>query len=88
MQLSLCTDVFWHQHKDANCKIPRIPKSNQEYWLPKLQRNTSRDKENKTKLRKMGWRVFVIWECEISNREYLIKMIKTSLDSSITLNKS
>ena len=56
---------FWHQHSDAHCKIARQPQSNQHYWLPKLQRNVTRDGEHQAKLLALGWDVLVIWECEI-----------------------
>jgi len=70
---------FWHRH---NCKAGRKePKSNQEYWIPKLERNLLRDKENREVLVKMGWRVLVLWECELKNKEDLTKMVKLFLDS-------
>ena len=53
---------FWHQH--SGCIDSHIPKSRLEYWGPKLARNQWRDKENERKLRKLGWRVLVVWECE------------------------
>lgn len=54
---------FWHHH--ANCG--RLPKSHLDYWLPKLQRNEERDQVNMRALRREGWRVLVIWECQIRN---------------------
>lgn len=57
---------FWHQHPDPNCKGSRRPKSNQEYWLPKLQRNVQRDKRARSELKDAGWSVLAVWECEIS----------------------
>lgn len=55
---------FWHQHGAKNCKISRIPKSNLEYWGPKLERNKQRDKESLKKLRAYGWTPIVVWECQ------------------------
>lgn len=55
---------FWHQHPDPDCKDSRLPKTRLEYWIPKLERNTIRDKSNIESLRTLGWKVFVIWECE------------------------
>ncbi len=54
---------FWHQH--GRCIDGRRPKSNTEYWRPKLERNVERDRENRKALRRLGWRVLVVWECEI-----------------------
>lgn len=55
---------FWHQHK--GCKGGRMPKSRVEYWVSKLERNVERDRQSKAALKKMGWRVLVVWECEIN----------------------
>ena len=57
---------FWHQHESRSCKITRKPKSNLEYWLPKLERTKRRDNENQKKLKEMGWDVLVIWECQLN----------------------
>jgi len=56
---------FWHQHSDVRCPIRVVPSSNQEYWEPKLQRNITRDAENEAALRQLGWKVLIIWECEL-----------------------
>ena len=50
---------FWHMH---NCARGRMPRSNQDYWIPKIQRNIERDKDNIIKLESMGWKVIIIWE--------------------------
>lgn len=53
---------FWH--RCPHCK-PSTPKKNTEYWEAKFARNTERDAENVRKLEEMGWRVHVIWECQL-----------------------
>jgi DNA mismatch endonuclease, patch repair protein len=60
---------FWHQH--GECVDSHIPKSRIEYWRPKLQRNKRRDKRNTRQLEKLGWKVFIVWECEVGNLERL-----------------
>jgi len=55
---------FWHQHKF--CIDSHIPKSRIGYWRPKLRRNVVRDRKNLKALRKLGWRVLVVWECEVN----------------------
>lgn len=70
---------FWHQHDDPKCKIRRIPKSNKDYWIPKLERNVKRDAENIKALSEMGWDILVIWECEISDLERLSNKIRDFL---------
>lgn len=62
---------FWHQHSKQNCLDGRLPKSNGKYWLPKLASNVLRDKRNVAKLRRGGWKVLVIWECETKVPEKL-----------------
>src|SRR5579872_6898247 len=54
---------FWHRH--VACKRSTIPQTNRSYWYPKLLRNQVRDKEVKCTLESGGWRVFVVWECQI-----------------------
>lgn len=59
---------FWHAH---GCCIGRPPKSRPEFWGPKLARNRSRDKKNKSELRAMGWTVLTIWQCQTRNPDRL-----------------
>ena len=65
---------FWHQHK--NCKTSNMPKSNTDYWKPKLEGNVKRDKKNIKELKSMDFNVFVIWECQLKNTEQLDVIIK------------
>lgn len=65
---------FWHGH---NCKIgSRRPKSNSDYWLPKLERNRLRDIEHLRTLEEMGWAVLTVWECEIAARDDVTARIR------------
>lgn len=54
---------FWHQHPDPSCRAARLPRSNEEYWIPKLRRTVERDAKNLLVLADMGWAVEVVWEC-------------------------
>ena len=56
---------FWHMH---GCSRSRLPRSNEEYWNPKIERNIKRDAENKQKLEVAGWNVIIVWECELKKR--------------------
>jgi len=67
---------FWHGHR--GCKRSNIPKSNQEYWIPKINRNIERDQKNSAILRRVGWKVMKIWECECKHPEKITKKIKSS----------
>lgn len=66
---------FWHQHED--CGGARMPGSNLEYWRPKLQRNVRRDAEKDAALRELGWRVLVVWECEIDTQSSVSDVVDT-----------
>lgn len=54
---------FWHQH--AGCPAGRLPASRLEYWRPKLEGNVRRDAERDAALVALGWRLLVVWECEL-----------------------
>ena len=56
---------FWHQH---GCSRSTLPKTNQDYWIPKIQRNVERDRQNIKALEDAGWKVIVIWECELKKK--------------------
>ena len=73
---------FWHQHQHPECKISHVPKSRTDYWLPKLQRTIERDIRHQEDLKKMGWDVLVIWECEVKNREALRKKVARFLSGN------
>lgn len=64
---------FWHAH---HCPEGlRKPKSNQQYWIQKIDRNKQRDAENIKNLRASGWKVLIIWECEIAGKNLLIQRL-------------
>lgn len=67
---------FWHQH---GCKRSVIPKSNIEYWTPKLEKNVSRFALHSEVLMKKGYNVFVVWECETKNVKTLEELLKKEL---------
>lgn len=57
---------FWHAHK--NCKDFRIPKTRSEWWQEKLEGNVARDRKKQAELRKLGWKIKVIWACQLKTR--------------------
>jgi DNA mismatch endonuclease, patch repair protein len=71
---------FWHSHKD--CKAAHMPKSNVNYWGPKLNRNRSRDKRNIRVLAQLGWKAFVVWECDTGDEILLGKRLERFLDKT------
>ena len=67
---------FWHSHR---CKVAHTPKSNRDYWLPKLRRNKTRDRKSIEALDAQGWQALVIWECELGDERDLRKRLRTFL---------
>jgi len=57
---------FWHGHPD--CPDFRLPASREEYWGPKIARNRERDHANQAELRRLGWRVVVVWTCAFKTK--------------------
>ena len=57
---------FWHGHE--GCKNYHVPKTNTEFWQAKINRNLERDKDNYQQLTNMGWKVIIIWECELKKK--------------------
>ena len=54
---------FWHRH--PGCKRASTPTSNVDYWNSKFTRNQTRDADNQARLTSLGWRVIIVWECEL-----------------------
>ena len=58
---------FWHRHQ--GCRLARMPKSKVALWQEKLEANKLRDEENMGRLNELGWRVLVIWECQMQEKD-------------------
>lgn len=56
---------FWHRH--PGCVRATLPKSRVEFWTKKLEGNIARDRRDVCALEKLGWRVLVLWECELKD---------------------
>lgn len=69
---------FWHGH---GCKIGKLPKSNLEFWNPKIERNRQRDRENISKLEQIGWAVEEVWQCELKDFQSLERRLGLFLGS-------
>lgn len=65
---------YWHQHTD--CSKARLPKSNEEFWSAKFRKNVARDLKNYAQLRALGWRVVVIWQCEITTLDQTMRLLR------------
>lgn len=69
---------FWHGHE--GCSKGKLPKSNLEFWEPKIAKNKKRDDETAEKITSSGWKMLTIWQCELKNKEYLEKRIVDFLE--------
>ena len=58
---------FWHGHE--GCRYFVIPKTRTEWWRAKIDKNIARDAEVRDKLRSMGWRTMVVWECQLKPKQ-------------------
>lgn len=63
---------FWHHHE--GCNKARIPKTHVEYWQNKIDRNIKNDFLHTNLLKELGWKVVVVWECELSKKEFQTSM--------------
>lgn len=69
---------FWHRH--SGCPRATSPKTREHFWAKKFARNVSRDQRNQADLAERGWRVMVIWECEVRNTKTLAEAIASIRD--------
>lgn len=58
---------FWHGHK--NCKNAKIPVANRKFWINKIKANAVRDEKNARILKREGWKVLIIWECQLHKKK-------------------
>ena len=78
-KIILVHGCFWHMH---NCRFGKVtPKTHAKFWESKRQGNVARDKANIRKLRKAGWKVLTVWECQTRNEEKLTKKLDKFLSS-------
>ncbi len=76
---------FWHQH--PGCRRAYVPTTNTEFWGPKLKANVDRFERQREALTAAGWRVFVVWECQIQAPEeverWLVEALRVGNDESL-----
>jgi len=75
-KIILVQGCFWHGH---TCRLASKPKSNEDYWGPKIRANQVRDARNLAVLMGLGWSVLELWECEIKNRQGLESRLRAFL---------
>lgn len=68
---------FWHRH--TGCRNAVVPKTRTEFWVRKLSGNVERDRQNVEDLKQLGWKILVVWECELDDESALQKRLFRSL---------
>lgn len=68
---------FWHLH--PGCPRAKLPKSNRDFWVSKLERNRRRDADSIESLRKLGWDTMTVWQCELLDMDSALYRIVTFL---------
>lgn len=73
---------FWHGHE--GCKYYVIPKTRSDFWKAKIERNQERDKKDHDELKKMGWNILTIWECQLMPkvRQQTLKEVEYCINRS------
>lgn len=72
---------FWHSH--LGCDLTHLPLSRRKYWDSKLKGNVQRDRTNLEKLEEIGWRVLVLWECQLSDEFSVARQVAKFLKQKI-----
>lgn len=70
---------YWHRHN--GCPKATTPSTNTNFWKDKFEKNVKRDKKAKQELKRLGWNVLVVWECELKEVEVLIEKLTSFLDT-------
>lgn len=70
---------FWHRHQ--GCRYAYTPKSRIGFWQDKFNRNVNRDQEVTNELFRLGWKVYIIWECETKYTEVMQEIIDKILST-------
>lgn len=69
---------YWHRHQ--GCKDATCPKTNTEFWEKKFAETVNRDIKNIELLKKLGWEILIIWECETKNIDQLAETVIRQLE--------
>lgn len=72
---------FWHGHE--GCRRARLPETRRDFWEAKISRNIARDSEAISELERLGFRVLVLWECELKNTESLRWLLRHHFEDGV-----
>lgn len=75
---------FWHRH--PGCRFACVPGTRMEFWMSKFEANVRRDDRQQEQLRELGWKVLIVWECELrTDSEAVIEHLRDTLSRSTKL---
>lgn len=69
---------FWHRHE--GCRYATTPKTDTDFWQSKFEANRARDKRNIAALKRLGWRVAVVWQCKLKSPQKVLSRVVRFLD--------
>jgi DNA mismatch endonuclease, patch repair protein len=72
---------FWHRH--ASCKGASTPKSHKRFWAAKFARNVANDRKHRRQLRRLGWNVVTVWECQLKHPAKVLARIEKTLSPPV-----
>lgn len=72
---------FWHRHR--GCKVASTPKSHRKFWADKFARNVANDKKHLRQLRKLGWKVVTVWECQLRDPKRVLRRVEGTLEAAV-----
>lgn len=72
---------FWHRHK--NCPDATVPKTRTDFWIQKFAGNVERDKRTQKALRRFGWNIIIVWECETGRQDRLANRLRREIEKHL-----
>ena len=77
---------FWHRH--IGCRKAGTPKVSSGFWTAKFHRNVARDRQVQTALRQLGWRVIVLWQCQVATERAAVTLLKRAFGAGRVATQS
>ena len=71
---------FWHRH--SGCRLAYMPKTRPDFWRVKFESNVRRDREVSRLLRKLGWQIVTVWECELADPGKLARRLMREIKAA------
>jgi DNA mismatch endonuclease (patch repair protein) len=76
---------FWHGHE--GCVLSRLPRTNTSFWTQKIAANTARDERKETAMIKLGFRICIVWQCELSDETRIVRGLSKLVDAGANTHR-